>query len=74
MNWPEQRYPSAVVVTSVAPQSSAAEGNLQEGDFITHVEQQPIHTPAEFHAVVSKLDKPDIVVKTLDGRRLKLSR
>lgn len=30
MNWPEQRYPSAVVVTSVAPQSSAADGNLQE--------------------------------------------
>ena len=74
MNWPEQRYPSAVVVTSVAPQSSAANGNLQEGDFITHVEQQPIHTPAEFHAVVSKLDKPEIVVKTLDGRRLKLAR
>ena len=74
MNWPEQRYPSAVVVTSVAPQSSAADGNLQEGDFITHVEQQPIHTPAEFHAVVSKLDKPSVIVKTLDGRRLKLSR
>ena len=74
MNWPEQRYPTAVVVTSVAPQSSAANGNLQEGDFITHVEQQPIHTPAEFHAVVSKLDKPEIVVKTLDGRRLKLAR
>lgn len=74
MSWPEQRYPSAVVVTSVAPQSSAANGNLQEGDFITHVEQQPIHTPAEFHAAVTKLDKPSVIVRTIDGRRLKLTR
>lgn len=74
MNWPEQRYPSAVVVTSVAAQSSAADGHLQEGDFITHVEQQPIHTPAEFHATVSKLDKPTITLRTLDGRRLPLQR
>ncbi|TXT21913.1 MAG: PDZ/DHR/GLGF domain-containing protein, partial [Planctomycetota bacterium] len=73
MIWPEQRYPSAVVV-SVAPESSAAIGNLQEGDFLTHVEQQPIHTPAEFHAAVTKLDKPSVVVRTIDGRRLKLTR
>ena len=74
MIWPEQRYPAAVVVTSVAPQSSAANGNLQEGDFITHVEQQPIHTPDEFHAAVTKFDNPSVIVKTIDGRRLKLAR
>ena len=74
MIWPEQRYPAAVVVTSVAPQSSAANGNLQEGDFITHVEQQPIHTPDEFHAAVTKFDSPSVIVKTIDGRRLKLAR
>lgn len=74
MNWPEQRYPSAVVVTSVAPQSGAANSNLQEGDFITAVEQQPVHTPAEFHAVVNKLDKSEITIKTLDGRRLAVKR
>ncbi len=74
MNWPEQRYPSAVVVTSVAPQSSAANVELQEGDFITHVEQHPVHTPDEFHAVIRKLDKPNILVRTFDGRRLTLKR
>lgn len=74
MNWPEQRYPAAVVVTSVAPQSRAADNNLQEGDFITHVEQQPIHAPADFHAAVSKLDKAEVTLRTLDGRRLKLAR
>ncbi len=74
MVWPGQRYPTAVVVTSVAPQSGAANGDIHEGDFITHVEQQPIHTPAEFHAAVTKLDKPNVIVRTIDGRRLKLAR
>ena len=74
MVWPGQRYPTAVVVTSVAPQSSAANGNIQEGDFITHVEQQPIHNPAEFHAAVTKLDKPNVILRTIDGRRLTLAR
>lgn len=74
MNWPEQRYPAAVVVTTVAPRSSAANAELQEGDFITHVEQQPIHTPDEFHAVINKLDKPNVLIRTLDGRRLTLKR
>lgn len=74
MNWPEQRYPSAVVVTAVAPNSSAANVELQEGDFITHVEQHAVHAPDEFHAVVSKLDKPSVLVRTLDGRRLSLKR
>lgn len=72
MNWPEQRYPSAVVVTSVAAKSSAAAAQLQEGDFITHVEQQPVHTPAEFHAAIRKLDKPSVTIRTLDGRRVSL--
>ncbi len=72
MNWPEQRYPAAVVVTSVAPQSSAASVELQEGDFITHVEAQSVRTPEEFQAAVSKLDKPAVTVRTLDGRRLSL--
>ncbi len=74
MNWPEQRYPAAVVVTAVVPQSSAANVELQEGDFITHVEQHPVHTPDEFHAVIRKLDKPNVLVRTLDGRRLSLKR
>ncbi len=74
MNWPEQRYPSAVVVTSVAPQSSAANVELQEGDFITQIDSQPVRTPEEFHAVVSKLDKPVVGVRTLDGRRLMLKK
>ena len=74
MNWPEQRYPSAVVVTSVAPQSSAADAELREGDFITQIDSLPVRTPDEFDAAVSKLDKPSVVVRTLDGRRLLLKK
>ncbi len=71
MNWPDQRYPSAVVVTYVEPQSSAAQAELAEGDFITHIDTQPVRTPAEFHFVVGKLDKP-VTLRTLDGRRMSL--
>lgn len=74
MNWPEQRYPSAVVVTSVSADSSADKSELREGDFITHIEAQPIRTPAEFHAIADKLDKPAVTIRTLDGRRLTLRR
>ena len=74
MNWPEQRYPSAVVVTSVTPQSSAAGVELQEGDFITQIDSFPVRTPDEFAAIVSKLDKPVVTVRTLDGRRLSLKK
>ncbi len=74
MNWPEQRYPSAVVVTSVAPQSSAASVELQAGDFITQIDSQPVRTPEEFQAIVNKLDKAVVGVRTLDGRRLMLKK
>ncbi len=74
MNWPEQRYPAAVVVTSVSKDSSAAKLELREGDFITHVEAQPVRTPEEFHAAVVKLEKPTLTIRTLDGRRLSLRR
>ena len=74
MNWPEQRYPTAVVVTSVAPQSSAADAELREGDFITQVDSLLVRTPDEFAAAVSKLDKASVVVRTLDGRRLMLKK
>ena len=74
MNWPEQRYPTAVVVTSVAPQSSAADAELREGDFITQVDSLLVRTPDEFDVVVSKLDKASVVVRTLDGRRLMLKK
>ncbi len=72
MNWPEQRYPSAVVITSVAKDSAAAKLELQEGDFITHIDNKPVRTPDEFQAVVVKLDNPIHVVRTLDGRKLTL--
>jgi serine protease Do len=74
MNWPEQRYPAAVVVTFVAPNSSAANIELQEGDFITHVEEQPVRTPDEFHAAVKRFDKPIVALRTLDGRRVQVKR
>jgi serine protease Do len=37
-----------IVVTSVVPDSQAAEQNLQAGDVIVSVQDQPVRTPADF--------------------------
>ena len=44
-----------VVVTKVAPDSPAAEKQLQAGDVILEVDQKPVTTPQEVSEIVSKL-------------------
>ena len=44
-----------VVVTKVAPNSPAAEKQLQAGDVILEVDQKPVTTPQEVTEIVAKL-------------------
>ena len=44
-----------VVVTKVAPNSPAAEKQLQAGDVILEVDQKPVTTPQEVTEIVGKL-------------------
>jgi serine protease Do len=44
-----------VVVTRVAPDSPAAEKQLQAGDVILEVDQKPVTTPQEVSDIVAKL-------------------
>ena len=46
-----------VVVTKVAPNSPAAEKQLQPGDVILEVDQKPVTTPAEVTDLVGKLQQ-----------------
>ncbi|HEY0980556.1 trypsin-like peptidase domain-containing protein [Schlesneria sp.] len=54
-----------VLVTRVDPDSPGDTARLQVGNFITHVNKTPVHTPAEFHAAVRNLSGP--VTIRLDG-------
>jgi serine protease Do len=44
-----------VMVVDVAPESRAAQAQLQFGDIITEVQGNPVQTPAEFHKATEKL-------------------
>jgi serine protease Do len=57
------QYHDAVVITRIAPQSKAELVGLQEGDFITHVNDQPVRTPQEFVAAVDVADKSRAAVR-----------
>ena len=46
-----------VIVTKVAPNSPAAEKQLQPGDVILEVDQKPVTTPAEIADIVAKLQQ-----------------
>ena len=46
-----------VVVTKVAPNSPAAEKQLQPGDVILEVDQKPVATPQEVTDIVAKLQQ-----------------
>jgi len=52
---PYQRSPPAVLVARIAEQSIAARSGLKEGDFISHVNDTPVTTPAEFQRAVRGL-------------------
>jgi serine protease Do len=66
-----ERYPQAVVVTSVAPGSPAAVAGLQEGLFISQVNGVPTPTPAEFIAATRDLSGP-VAIQLDDGREIRI--
>lgn len=45
-----------VLIAGVAPGSAAAEAGLQKGDLILEVENQPIHSVAEFKSAVKQVE------------------
>jgi serine protease Do len=47
-----QRYFQAVLVAKIDEKSIAARSGLKEGDFISHVNDTPVTTPAEFEQAV----------------------
>jgi serine protease Do len=53
---PLERYRRAVVVTSVVPDSPAAQAGIRPGDFIREVDGVAVQTPAEFAAAVASRD------------------
>lgn len=47
-----------VLVTRVKPNSAADAAKLEPGTYITHVNNTPVQTPADFHAAVKGLNGP----------------
>ena len=67
------RYHQAVLVTKVADDSIAAgqKVGIKAGDYITHLNKDPVTTPADFEKLVSKLSGP-VTLNLADGRRMVL--
>lgn len=61
-----------VLVTEVQPGSPAAAAELQPGDFITHVNRQPVVKPAQFQARVADLGTADALLSLSNGRTVVL--
>ena len=70
VQWPF-RYPMAVLVTDVLPGSPAAKAEIQPGDLITHVDQQPVQTPDEFAAALDQKNG-EVELYFSNGRRVTL--
>lgn len=64
-------FPNAVVVTEVAPESSAARAQVEPGNFITRVNDRSVATPREFYAAVSEL-KGSVSLTLNDGKKISL--
>lgn len=47
-----RRFPQGVLITRVESQSQADSAKLQAGEYISHVNQTPVKTPAEFYDAV----------------------
>jgi serine protease Do len=59
-------YPRAVVITEIEPGSPAASAQLRVGDFISHANQTPVRTPAEFHTAVEALSG-NVTLQLIEG-------
>jgi serine protease Do len=60
-----QRFHRAVLITKVQPQSGSELAKLQPGEYISHVNQTPVKTPAEFHAAVEKQGSGTVTLQVI---------
>jgi len=64
---PQAPYPTGVLVLEVLPQSRAALADIEPGNFILRVNDQPVANPREFYDAV-RTARGDVTL-TLDGNR-----
>ncbi len=71
---PLSRYPRAVVVLEVQPDSPAAVAKLQPGDFIAQVGGIPVETPQQFVAAFRRAlqQSRTVPLRLLDGRLIQV--
>ena len=62
------RFHKAVAVRAIDPASPLAD-QLEIGQFITHVVDQPVSTPQQFHAELDKLAGRAVELKVREGRQ-----
>ena len=61
----------AVLVTRV---DDNVDHEIQQGDFISHVNDRAVTTPAEFHSAVRNARGETVTVTLVDGRRIQIDR
>ena len=54
------------LITEIEPGSPAASAQLRVGDFISHANQTPVRTPAEFHTAVEALSG-NVTLQLIEG-------
>jgi len=63
-------YPPAVVVTHVEPGSPAQQAGLEEGNFISQINNQSVQTPESFYQEALKPNSSQVILKLLDDRKV----
>ena len=64
------QFENAVVVIAVDEERQGL--RIQPGDFISHVADKRVHTPAEFRNAVRDLDDDPVTVRTTDDRLIEI--
>jgi serine protease Do len=60
------QYVPGVLITHIQRTSPEQHAQLQVGDFITHIDNQPVRTPEEFDAVVQNKKSGTVELRLLD--------
>lgn len=61
----------AVLVTGVDEEDKH---QIQQGDFISHVNDQAVTTPSDFHAAIRNASGETVTLTLIDGRRVQIDR
>lgn len=69
--FPVPRYQRGVLVRDVSNPALSKSRALQPGDFITHVNNTPVLTPAQFHAAVRDLKGP-VLLRLHTGTQIRV--